>query len=280
MAYDHWQPGLASAVLSARFFDGRLVLFAGLDPLDRLVGRARALVEEGFGDAPTTAERGLSAAAFSAAAVAVRRAVAEDAEINGAWRDTLAAIGFAPETIYSDRMRLRVVPSRAAVRSVSAMPLQAHRDTWGSGAMAQVNWWLCLYPVAATRTMVIWPGLFRQPVDNTSGDWDFDALMAARREGRDYPQLPVARTPPAADQGEAVVIEPGTLLGFSGAHLHGSAVDDSGITRFGLDTRTLWQDDIAAGRAAANVDGAGGQVHGDWFRRLSDGEPAPVVPGG
>lgn len=126
--------------------------------------------------------------------------------------------------------------------------------------MAQVNWWLPLYPLSETGTMLIWPDAFRSPVANDSGEWDFEELKCG---GRGYPLLPTAAYPETP--GTPVLIEPDDLLGFSAAHLHAGQRDASDRTRFGIDSRTVWEPDRRAGRCAPDVDGTPGTEMWEWF---------------
>ncbi len=274
--FQSWQPGTPPEAFNVDLFDGALIVVRDLAPLSDMVRRARTIVEAVFeSNDPVSMEARLPPEQFTKTARSARRKVDNDPEIHRAWTGVLAALGFGADATYGDRMRLRIVPSRRQAHSTSAMPLAAHRDSWGAGIMAQVNWWLPLYPISGTRTMLVWPDLFRTPVANTSKDWDLDEAIAARKSGRtDVALLPITRAQPKADQAVAVEIEPGEMLAFSAAHLHGSVTDDSGLTRLGLDTRTLWQNDLAAGRGAPNVDGQTRQVQWTWFKRLSDGMSA------
>ena len=83
---------------------------------------------------------------------------------------------------------------------------------------------------------------------------------------KDYPLLPVADYAPD-EPGLPVLIDPGALLAFSAAHLHASAADASGLSRFSVDTRTVWAGDAFATRGPPNVDGAAGRAHWEWFTR-------------
>lgn len=263
--FDEWRPGTPPEQLSAAVFDGALVLFRGLDPVQRLTRRVRTLVEEVFRTAdPERAEAHMTPEAFRQAAMRGRKAVEQDAEVERCWRDSLAAIGHDPAGCWLDRIKLRVVPSSTRTQGRVIRPLPPHRDTWGSGIMAQINWWLPLYPLAATRTMLLWPDLFRRPIANNSADWDYDALMQGGRP--DYPLLPVATATPDA-AGLPVLAEPGSLLAFSAAHLHASTADAPGACRISVDTRSVWADDVRGGRAAPNVDGNIRRAHWEWFSR-------------
>jgi len=251
--------------LSAGLFAGDLIVFQGLAAVRTLVSRARSVVEKTFdSDSPWLAEGRLPAKRFQDALMQARKRVQNDTGIEDAWREILAVSGFPPEEMLHDRLRLRAVPSRERLHNRRARPLHPHRDSWGSGIMAQVNWWLPLYPLAPTRTMLIWPGYFHRPVANTSDEWDYDTLMQQR--GGNYPLLPVARSAPP-EPGEPVLIEPGELLAFSAAHLHAGIADGSGITRLSLDTRTVWRRDVEENRGAPDVDGAPRRPHWEMFAR-------------
>ena len=121
--------------------------------------------------------------------------------------------------------------------------------------------------------MLLWPDAFRHPVANNSDEWNFEAFNCDREN---YPPLPVARTRPA-QPGVPVLIEPGQLLGFSAAHLHAGTSDASGRTRFGVDTRSVWDPDRGSGRGAPNVDGAAQAEMWRWFARAAS--PGGTVNG-
>lgn len=214
-----------------------------------------------------------------------------DPEARRLMRATLEAAGAAGPHCYVDRLRLRVQPSGAGTDDIAAgrfkdgrfsCSLPVHRDTWGSGIAQQINWWAPLLPLAADRTMQLFPTFFDVPVSNTSKEWDYDALRASRSgtssatvataagasdaaDEHRYPQMPVLALPihdmEAASVLEAelrrdalpIVIAPGDLLVFSGAHLHGSVDNTSGITRYSVEWRTVDGRDWPSGPGAPMV---------------------------
>lgn len=256
--------GLGPEALSAALFEGTCVVFGKLREVPALQAAVIAHVEGAFGPDPETAEAHLDADAFRTAATRARRAVLDDAEIDRIWAAILQSVGYADEDIHRDRLRLRVVPSAKATTSRFIRPLPPHRDSWGSGVQTQINWWMPLYPLVPTRTIVLWPELFDVPVANTAKSWDYDRLMSGT--DKTYPLLPEATESPE-QQAVPLVIEPGEIAAFSAAHLHRSANDSSGRTRFSLDTRTVWADDVTAGRGAPDVDGHGRLPRYDMFER-------------
>ena len=264
VTFERWEPGTSSRALSEALFDGALVIFDGLRPVTRLVDRVRAILTATFEtEQPGLAERHLSAPTFRRLAMQARAAVATDAAVARHWWDALAVIGYQRDRTWLDQIRLRVVPSRDDIDHRRLQTVPPHRDTWGSGIMAQINWWLPLFPLAESSTMLLWPDAFRQPTANNSGEWTFEAFRKATQD--DYPLLPVACRRPV-EPGVPVLIEPGQLLGFSAAHLHAGVSDASGRTRLGVDTRSVWAPDHRASRGAPNVDGAARAQMWRWFR--------------
>ena len=263
VTFQRWVPETPPTALSTALFDGALVVFSGLAPVMRLARRARALLRETFDcQHPPRAAARFAGPEFRERAMRARRLIAADERMARHWRDTLAAVGYAPE-VWQDRLRLRVVPPLAARghsahRRIGVLP--PHRDTWGSGIAAQVNWWLPLYRLAPERTMLIWPTLFRLPVSNDSGAWQFERA----RDDQRYPLLPTATERPQAPA-TPVLIKVGELLAFSAAHLHGGAADRSGTVRLSLDSRTVWAPDKAQARGAPNMDNDTKAQRWEWF---------------
>ena len=70
---------------------------------------------------------------------------------------------------------------------------------------------------------------------------------------------------------EAVIIEVGDLVAFSGAHLHRSGVNRTGRTRFSTEVRTVERGDFAASVGATNVDGEAPCVTRQWFTGVRGG---------
>ena len=254
-----------------RLFRGEILAFRRMPAMTALVERARAMSCQAFAPhAPPDAQASLDRAEFLARAGDLRRSFMRDGEVRAAYRAVIAALGLDPARTYADRLILRLQPSGDAHRGRRVRDLPAHRDTWGSNVMAQINLWGPVFPVEPGATMVIWPALFGRPVANTSAEWDLERLRES--PGR-YPLLPECRAPLDDASGVPVLIEPGDLLCFSGAHLHASRPNRTGRTRLSIDSRIVDGGDVRAGRGAANVDGHAPRVGWEWFRGVADGEP-------
>ncbi len=248
--------------IAERAFRGELILFRRLDTLDALLAHAQDIAFAAFSD-PVGDEGRLDSKAWREKATGARRDFMCSEAVPGLLCTLFAELGFDPETTYRDRTILRFQPGRAACRTRRLRDLPPHRDSWGSNLMTQLNWWAPVFPVEPGATMEIWPAYFDRPVPNSSATWDIDALRVAKG---DYPLLPEAARP--EEPGEPVLIEPGELLCFSGAHLHASRPNHTGRTRISIDVRTV---DVADHTGAPNVDGRARHTGYDWFHRLSDG---------
>ena len=257
-----------------RLYRGELLVFRGLPAMLRLVERAHAMAEAAFAPhSPPLAQNALDPEDFLARAVALRRSFMRDGEARAAFRAVIESLGLDPASTFADRLILRLQPSGDTHSGRRVRDLPPHRDTWGSNLMSQINLWGPVFPLDPGATMVIWPALFGRPVPNTSADWDLERLREA--PGR-YPLLPVLRGPVSADGGRGtrelpILIEPGDLLCFSGAHLHASRPNRTGTVRVSVDSRTVDLADHRAGRGAENVDGRAPRDGRGWFHRVSDG---------
>ncbi|KKW90426.1 hypothetical protein [Sphingobium chungbukense] len=203
-------------------------------------------------------------------------------EVRDLWRDLFEAAGCAPDRLARDRLHLRFQPHHdapvEAPRERTTATIAFHRDTWGSNLYAQTNWWAPVYPITAGRTFAFFPELWDRPVRNTSADFDLKAVLershALGRNAVDADQaIPHLAEEMLGWKAAPVVIEPGTVIAFSSAHAHAGVGNRTGLTRISLETRTIWIDDLLAGRGAPNVDG-----HARWqspglFRRVSDDMP-------
>jgi hypothetical protein len=206
-----------------------------------------------------------------------------DVKLQRLFRDALAAVGVDIARSFWDSIYLRVVPPvarRDTERQIGRIGF--HRDTWSSNLLQQTNWWTTIRPLSAERTIAFYPGYWSRPIANTSVDWDLEEIRARRRSGErdeDIPIVPEPSEPVDTSSELRVVIEPGDLLCFSGAHLHASVPNVSEETRVSVELRTVNLDDFVRGRGAPNLDGRAPSVPLEWFRSIADGSSLSAVAG-
>ena len=184
-----------------------------------------------------------------------------------------------------DRPRLRIQQSGGGIDDIESSSrfgkgkfsstLPPHRDTWASNILQQLNWWIPLDEIDEGRTMCFYPEYFLKAVPNTSHKWNFDELRSRRRQGLPYPQLPELDTTfldNLKEKGKPLVVDPGDVVVFSGAHLHASVINKTGKTRYSCEIRSVDADDYRNGKAAPNVDGKAPCVPLHWFQCIDDAE--------
>jgi Phytanoyl-CoA dioxygenase (PhyH) len=199
-----------------------------------------------------------------------------DPEVKRLFRAALEHVGVDAPRTYWDSLYLRVVPPAAGDSERQIGRIGFHRDTWSSNVPQQTNWWTTLRPLSADRTIAFYPAYWSRPIENTSADWDLDEIRARRRSGErdeDIPIVPEPSEPVDTSSELRIVIEPGDVLCFSGAHLHASVPNVSEQTRVSVELRTVSLDDLTGGRGAPDLDGRAPQVPLEWFRSMEDGSP-------
>lgn len=271
-------PPLSPRVFHDRIYASEIVRFGALPAMGELVAVARRIAEAVLAPHhPTKAHRYLSKDLQIERYGEFQSRFSRSELAKELWASIIEQVGLSRDALAGDRLYARVQThdADAPSRDLVTAPLGFHRDTWGSNLYAQVNWWAPVYPVTAERTMELFPALWDQPLRNSSPDFDLPAVIARNRT-TGAPHADVDSViPHLIDQvdprlGQPVVIEPGELLAFSGAHAHRSVPNVTGVTRLSIETRTLWIPDVLAGRGATNLDGAARWCAPGWFRRLSD----------
>jgi hypothetical protein len=263
-----------------RIYRGEILRFEGLAQQLELVTFTRHFLEDRFHPhVPIEIHRHLSHEQQVEQFAAATRDYARLDEVKRLWRDLFAAVGLDPAATVRDRLHLRFQPHQSpnapVVRTRSTATVRFHRDTWGTNLYAQVNWWAPVYAITAGRTMALYPQLWSQPLHNSSPDFDFAHVLEQSRSGVNVsatdggiPKLLEVVPPGLAIP---VTIDPGSVIAFSAAHAHTGVPNHTGLTRISLETRTLFLEDLCAGRGAPDVDGHAPWMAPGLFRRVTDG---------
>ena len=225
-------------------------------------------------------------------------------DIHRLYRDIFKEAGLIHKETHWDRLRLRVQQSGDPIDKYTATTfgtgrfsstLPIHRDTWASNLPQQLNWWMPLTSLHEDCTLIMYPSYFNVPVSNNSGSWSVQQLKQANKNAQEYPQLPTMRLVDGGIKigGESasssasssvvisraelekdavpILIDPGDVLVFSGAHLHGSSVGGrkGSATRFSTEVRTYNCVDFDNKIGAINVDGNTTNLpNRKWFKEL------------
>jgi hypothetical protein len=255
-------------------FEGNLLLYTRRPSTEQFCAYARALAEETFAPhQPERAQEALPVEVFAAKTAALKTRFTNAQRTKELMRALLADFGCDLERTYFDVPRMRVVPSGGYLTAGVSYAYKAHRDTWYSGPLCQINYWMPAFSIVPGRAMSIFPVYWSQPLPNSSASFDYAEWLAVgspqavnqiKADNRKHP-LPAQPVDVASELRIAGM--PGDLIVFSAAHMHATAPNQTGATRFSVDFRTVHLDDVNAGRGAPNIDSqAKGTTLGDYLR--------------
>src|SRR5215210_2543549 len=244
-------------------FNGQLFLHSPVPGSTALAEHARELIEEAFGDLdPRTAQDHMAVEDYAALLSELKPRFIHHPRSKECIQQMLGELGADPEKTYFDVPRMRTSTSGGYLTSGIAYAFHAHRDTWYSAPMCQLNWWLPIYEVESDNVMAFHPRYWSEAVPNSSNEYNYYEWNATSRKDaakhvkKDTRKQPKATEPLDPDPQIRVVGPPGSALIFSAAQMHSSVENTTGRTRFSIDFRTVHLDDVVARRGAPNVDSA------------------------
>jgi hypothetical protein len=251
--------------LRRALYEGAIFRLAPVPATQRLVAEVLALIENELGqDGPIReAQFRRSGDELFQAVGRLRKRLFEERRFVGMMSDVVASFGFDPDENAFDPVRLRVMTHLGHENPRAAPVYYAHRDTWYAHPQCQISWWVPLHDLTEQQTFVFFPDHLRQGVENDSGKFNYDDWVRGRDSLRIgwqdknagltalYPathaDLSAARRVPFACRAAEVIL-------FAGAHLHQSVPNETGLTRFSVDFRTVHLRDHQSGIGAPNAD--------------------------
>ena len=257
-------------------YDGDLLVFKKVRPMEEFCAFTDALIREVFGTTdPVRAQFELDREKYLSRVEIVQKRFRKDARAKDLFLAALGYVGVDLRRTFWDWLYLRVSPHGEEHSGRRTAKLGFHRDTWSSNVYAQTNWWAPIYSISPGRTIAFYGEYWGKPLKNTSANWNLEEIRSGRSSAPPVPE-PTETVNTASEL--RPVIEPGDLLCFSGAHLHASVPNSTGVARFSVEVRTVDARDAAEdGRGAPNVDGEAPRVAKDWFRHVVDGTPLTAV---
>ena len=173
-------------------------------------------------------------------------------------RAVIEEAGFPPEQTHYDLPKPRTSFPVGHLTTGVAFAFPWHRDAWYSAPAQQINWWLPVFPVREDNAMSFDLASFDQAVPNNSDGFDYYQNNAQRVTTATGVTCDVQARPGAIEhkpvQELVILPAPGEVLLFSGAQLHASTPNTSGLARYSVDFRTVNVPDLMAGRGAPLVD--------------------------
>ena len=257
---------------------GLLLTQKKVPAMGKLCVYARDLLQDMFAPYdPEFAHINLNADAYIKKINILQKYFNSDLNIRQIVKSLLCELGLTPEDTFSDRLVLRILAPSHTHQCNRAKKLLAHRDSWGSNIFSQINLWAPICPISVSRTMTIFPQYWKTPIANNSANWDIDQLrrltLAGKREK--YPSVPNP-TEKVCGIGDPVLLDPGDILAFAGAHLHESTISDTSRARISFDFRIVSLFDVKAGIASPNIDSYSNKKNFQWFNRFTDGTPMSI----
>jgi hypothetical protein len=257
-------------------YDGDLLVFKKVPPMEEFCAFTDALICEVFGTTdPVRAQFQLDREKYLSRVETLQKRFRKDARAKDLFLAALGYVGVDLRRTFWDWLYLRVSPHGEDHSGRRTAKLGFHRDTWSSNVYAQTNWWAPIYSISPGRTIAFYGEYWGKPLKNTSANWNLEEIRSGRSSAPLVPE-PTETVNTASEL--RPVIEPSDLLCFSGAHLHASVPNSTGVARFSVEVRTVDARDAAEdGRSAPNVDGEAPRVAEDWFRHVVDGTPLTAV---
>ena len=242
-------------------YEGALFIYSPISSMLALIEFARDMICEGFkGMDPTTAQFEMPVEEFVRIFAPLKPAFIHHPKTMELMRGIAEEYGCDPLNTFLDVPRLRAVTSDAYLTSGVGYAHHAHRDTWYSAPLAQINWWVPIYPFTIQSGMAFHPRYWSEPVENGSSEFNYyewnrtSRANAAAHIKTDTRPQPKAKKPIELQPEIRYVTEPGGSILFSAAQMHSTVPNTSGRTRFSIDFRTVNLADLKAGKSAPNID--------------------------
>jgi hypothetical protein len=241
--------------------DGQLFVFSPTPGSRELCELAHSLSVEAFAPLePKKAQHELPVEQYAAILEKLKPKFIHHARAKEIIPNLLKELGCDRQKTFFDVPRLRTSTSDRYLTSGIAYAFHPHRDTWYSAPQCQINWWIPVYEITPDNGMAFHLRYWGKPLKNGSRGynyyrWNAEGRKAAAQQiGKDTRQQPKPEEAVELDPQLRVVAPPGSILAFSGAHLHSSVPNSSGYTRFSIDFRTVNLDDVRDRLGAPNLD--------------------------
>jgi hypothetical protein len=273
-------PTMSDQARRERLYAGDLIVYSPSPESLRLCEFARELIGEAFGLLdPELAQYNLPVETYADILGKLKPRFIHHPETKRLLRNLLQSMQYDVDRTYFDVPRLRSSTSDNYLTTGIAYAFHAHRDTWYSAPMCQINLWLPVFPGRPDNIMAFHPQHWAAPLKNSSANYDYqrwsatNRFNAAQHIGIDTREQPKPLEPANLEPDVRILTPVGGITMFSAAQLHSSITNTSGRTRFSIDFRIVNIDDAAAEIGAPNVDSFCTGTAMPDFLRVSDLKP-------
>jgi hypothetical protein len=262
-------------------YRGDIFVYSPTPATHRLCRLARDMLIEAFAPHdPRTIDRHLSMEACAQILANLKPDFIHHPECKRLLPEIIVGLGGDPEKVYFDVPRMRSAYPSDYLTSGIAYAFHPHRDTWYSAPMCQLNWWLPIYDIVSENCLAFYPEYFAKPLANNSEIYNYyewnrvnraSAAQHVKSDTREQPKL----QEPIESRDLRIICPPGGIIIFSGAHLHETVPNTSGVARYSIDFRTVHLDDVMAHGGAPNIDSRSTGTTMRDYLRCSDLEHLP-----
>jgi hypothetical protein len=268
-----------------QLYQGHLFVYSPTPATAELIALGRELLDAAFAPHdPRTVHRVRSAEEVAEILGVMKPRFIHHPECKALIRRILSERGLDLDRTFFDVPRMRTAYPSDFLSSGIAYAFHPHRDTWYSAPACQLNWWLPIYPLESDNAMGFYPRYFSTGVRNSSSGYNYYAWNTENRgSAARHVRTDTRVQPRAQDEIDRVTVRvlppPGGLIIFSGAQLHETVANTTGVARYSIDFRTVNLDDVTARRGAPNVDAqCTGTTMRDYLRATDLGHvPEEVV---
>jgi hypothetical protein len=242
-------------------YDGQLFVFSPRPASLRLIQFADELIREAFsGLSPEKAQYSLPVEEYAGILAKLKPTFIHHPRSKECIQALLAELGCDLTKTYFDVPRMRTSTSDGYLTTGIAYAWHPHRDTWYSAPQCQINWWIPIYGIDSNHGVAFHPRYWKNPIKNDSKrynyyQWNKEFRPNASQYLKEDPRpLPRPIEPVEMEPQVRPICAPGGIIMFAGAQLHSSVPNDSGLTRFSIDFRTVNLDDLNSRVGAPNID--------------------------
>jgi hypothetical protein len=255
-------------------FEGQLFVYSPRRSTLAFIEHARQLIAEAFAPVdPEKAQYNMPVEQYAQILGKLKPSFIHHPESKAYLKAIFKDFGCDIDKTYFDVPKMRSSTSDKYLTTGIAYAWHPHRDTWYAAPMCQINWWIPIYEIQSNNAMAFHPRYWSTPVRNDSNKFNYyewnkmrGPQLALKTKEDDRP-LSKPVEPIEMDPQIRLICQAGGLIMFSGAQLHSSVPNSSGVTRFSIDFRTVHYDDALAKNGAPNHDTAStGTTMRDYLR--------------
>jgi hypothetical protein len=257
-----------------QLYNGQLYVYSASPATLALTGLAREMLESAFAPYdPRDAQHQMPVEEYAKLLGDLKPKFIHHPKAKEYIQQLLAEFECDLKKTYFDVPRLRTSTAQGYLTTGIAYAFHAHRDTWYSAPMCQLNWWIPVYPVEPNNCMAFHPYYWNHAVRNSSSGYNYQEwvkhsrFVAAQQVKTDTREQPKALDEMELDPQVRLVTPAGGVTVFSAAQMHSSVPNTTDRTRISIDFRTVHYDDVVNRVGAPNLDSAcTGTTMGDYLR--------------